>query len=233
MSTAFMAADSFLSTEAWQQLRRWYGLYGRHQLPWRRERSPWRVLVAETLLHRTRAEQAAQLYPAVIAAFPSPEAILARPERWHELTRSAGLLWRTEMFLTTCKILVEKHGGQVPDDLAALIALPGIGHYVAQTVICFGHSKPAVIVDTNTIRLAARVSGETLLATRHRSHRVHQAVARLGEHARASDAEDNFALLDLVALVCKPAKPQCPACPLRNCCITGRSGRLKNDEIFS
>src|SRR4029453_12429034 len=50
MSTAFMAADSFLSTEAWQQLRRWYGLYGRHQLPWRRERSPWRVLVAETLL---------------------------------------------------------------------------------------------------------------------------------------------------------------------------------------
>jgi A/G-specific adenine glycosylase len=218
-----MASDPLLSSEAWLELRHWYRLHARHWLPWRRDRSPWRVLVAETLLHRTRAEQAAELYPAVIAEFSSPQAVLAQPERWRELTRSAGLAWRTTMFLTACKILVGKYGGQIPEDPAVLSALPGIGHYVARAVMCFGHGKAAVIVDTNTIRLAARISGETLLVSRHRSRRVQETVARLGESGKAPDADDNFALLDLAALVCKPVDPQCSVCPIRECCVTGRS----------
>lgn len=220
---SIMVSDPFLSTSAWKRLRHWYRLHGRHRLPWRGDRCPWRVLVAETLLHRTRAVQAAQLYPAIMHDFPSPEAVLARPERWRELTRSAGLAWRAEMFLSTCKILVETYGARVPEDPAELVALPGIGHYVTQTVICFGFGKPAVIVDTNTIRLTARISGKPLLASRHRTRSVHQTVARLGAHGKAPGSADNFALLDLAALICKPGKPQCPVCPIREHCSTGRS----------
>lgn len=225
-------AEPLLGDRDWRRLRRWYGSHGRHDLPWRRARSPWRVLMAETLLHRTRAASAAISYPAVVREFLSPEAVLDRPELWRELTRSLGLAWRAEKFLLTCRELVQGHGGRVPDGIAALEALPGIGHYVANAVVCFGFDRRAVLVDTNTIRLAGRISGEGLDPSRHRNRAVRETVARLGADGRAPDADDNFALLDLAALVCTPRAPQCTVCPLMEGCVIGRSA-MKTANDFS
>ncbi len=230
--SAGASVEPLLGTRDWQRLRRWYGLHGRHDLPWRQSRSPWRVLIAETLLHRTRAASAAAVYPEVVRKFLSPEAVLDRPELWRELTRSLGLAWRAEKFLLTCSELVQGHGGRVPDGMPALEALPGVGHYVANAVVCFGFGRRAVLVDTNTIRLAGRVSGEVLDPSRHRNRAVRETVARLGADGRAPDADDNFAFLDLAALVCTPRAPQCTVCPLMEGCSTGRSA-MEAAENFS
>ncbi len=171
--------DPLLENRDWHRLRAWYGLRGRHGLPWRRARSPWRVLLAETLLHRTRADTVARVYPAASSGFPSPKAVVDRPELWRELTRPLGLSWRAETFIAACSELVREHAGRVPDERAALERLPGIGHYSANAVICFGFGRNAALVDTNTIRLAARISGERLDPSRHRSRAVREAVARL------------------------------------------------------
>ncbi len=215
--------DPLLENRDWHRLRAWYGLRGRHGLPWRRARSPWRVLLAETLLHRTRADTVARVYPAASSGFPSPKAVVDRPELWRELTRPLGLSWRAETFIAACSELVREHAGRVPDERAALERLPGIGHYSANAVICFGFGRNAALVDTNTIRLAARISGERLDPSRHRSRAVREAVARLRPDGQPPGADDNFALLDLAALVCTPRAPQCTVCPLAEGCATGRS----------
>jgi A/G-specific adenine glycosylase len=208
-----------LSSADWARLRRWYSRHGRHDLPWRRARSPWAILLAETLLRRTRAEIAAKLYPQLLEDFPNPSRVVANAYQWKRKTKPLGLAWRSRMFVRTCEVLVKSHRGAVPTDEMTLQALPGVGHYVARAVRCFGFGLPATLVDTNTIRLASRISGASVDAARHRSQAVQRLVKGLGQTVR----EDNFALFDLAALVCRPRRPLCEACPLASVCATGRS----------
>lgn len=212
-----------LSPMDWARLRRWYRDHGRHTLPWRHKPSPWEILVAETLLRRTRADLAARLYSTLLAEFPDPLAVVRHPQRWRELTNPLGLAWRAETFIKACKALLKEHTGQIPRNETALLALPGVGHYVARGVLCFGFSRAAVLVDTNTIRLSARLSGRKADPARHRSPEIQRLVARLGAGGKAPGAHDNFALLDLAALVCLPQRPLCHSCPVVSACATGRS----------
>src|SRR5205809_6900784 len=82
-----------LPTAVRARLRSWHRTWGRHTLPWRRDRSPWGILVAETLLRRTRAETAARIYSMLLSEFPEPSAVVASPARWTRLTRPLGLAW--------------------------------------------------------------------------------------------------------------------------------------------
>lgn len=211
-----------LSGKDWASLRSWHRIYGRHDLPWRRTPTPWRVLLAEVLLHRTRALAVENLYEVIANRFPSPEMVLQLRAEWLELTRPAGLAWRAEVFISACERLVAYHHGQVPEGRDALMALPGVGHYIASAVRCFGFQIPGVIVDTNTIRVVSRVAQQPLSPAHHRSRKVGKAVARLSEDGIASTPEDNYALLDLGAMVCHAAKPECARCPIRFGCATGR-----------
>ena len=210
-----------LSSRDWANLRSWYHEHGRHHLPWRVGSTPWKVLLAEVLLHRTRASAVERLYYEVLERFPDPGTIVRRPIDWLEATGSTGLVWRLRVFISTCDRLVALHGGSVPSGWTDLVSLPGIGHYIASTVRCFGFGFPEVIVDVNTIRLASRITGEPLNANHHRSRRARQVVASILADGTAGCARDNYSLLDLAALVCPTKKPQCGQCPVVSGCITG------------
>ena len=217
-----------LSPQDWASLRIWHHKHGRHHLPWREGATPWNILLAEVLLHRTRASIVERLYTEVSKQFPSPESIVRQPLEWLKATRPAGLAWRARTFISTCEQLVALHHNEVPAGWTALTSLPGIGHYIASSVRCFGFGFPQVVVDTNTIRLACRITGEPLSRVHHRSRRVRQVVARLSASGTAPYAEDNYALLDLAALVCLTKKSECERCPLLPGCITG--SRLVSDS---
>lgn len=214
--------EPLLPDRAWKDLLDWHRAAGRHELPWRIAPTPWRILVAETLLHRTRAEAVGRIYPELIERFPSPAAVTAAPAEWERLTYSAGLRWRVSGFLETCRILAEVHAGEVPSENESLRSLPGIGHYIATAVRVFGFGLPGIVVDTNTIRVAGRVAGSDLDPTRHRVRAVHQAVNALQAGGCIPPAEANYALLDLAGLVCVPREPHCERCPIANFCATGR-----------
>jgi len=214
---------SLLPAPAWHELRHWYRKHGRHGLPWRSNRTPWRTLLAETLLHRTRADFVAQVFPRLAEEFEGPAHVLDRPEHWRALVRSVGLLWRAEAFLACCAQLNQRFGGTVPPDQSKLEGLSGIGHYVAAAVRCFAYDIPAVLVDTNTVRLASRISGQPASPAEHRSTAVHKLVSRLGPDGRPPAPEENYALLDLAAAVCLPAKPKCGECPVAAWCRTAAS----------
>lgn len=210
-----------LSAREWASLRFWYQEHGRHRLPWRRASGPWNVLLAEVLLHRTKASAVEALYEDVSAKFPSPEMVVQRPEDWIKIARPAGLIWRARLFVSTCEQLVLLHRNEVPSDWTALTSLPGVGHYIASAVRCFGFGIPGVIVDTNTMRLTSRITGEPLNPAHHRSRKMRQKVAALLENGTAGCAEDNYALLDLAAITCRTGKPDCARCPVVSGCKTG------------
>lgn len=218
---------SELSHRDWLGLRTWHRKHGRHHLPWRTRSTPWNILLAEVLLHRTRASVVERLYGDVAKQFPSPMSIVRQQAEWLESARPAGLAWRARAFISTCEQLVALHESRVPTGRAALTSLPGIGHYIASAVRCFGFGFPEIVVDTNTVRLACRITGERLNPALHRSRRVREVVARLSANGTALCAEDNYALLDLAALVCHLKMPDCKQCPLVLRCNTG--SRLLSD----
>jgi DNA (cytosine-5)-methyltransferase 1 len=183
--------------------------------PWRAGADPWRVLIAEVCLRRTRADQVVPVFRTLSDLAPTPQAMLDNAAAVIEAMRSLGLRWRAKNMLAIAEELVAKYRGQVPDSVADLLSLPGVGDYVAHAVLVFGHGRKAVIVDTNTERIATRVR-------RRRVHRRWQVRLDL-QHLASSEGPDaafNFALLDLGALVCRVTRPLCDSCPVRRQCDT-------------
>ena len=124
--------------------------------PWRRTRDPWLVLVAELCCQQTQAARAVAAYERCIAAFPTPATCAAAPLRdVLEAWRGLGYYRRARALHDAAKAIVAEHGGQVPGDLDALLALPGVGPYTARAVLCFAFERDEAVVDTNVARVLA------------------------------------------------------------------------------
>jgi DNA (cytosine-5)-methyltransferase 1 len=194
-------------------LIRWHAL-NRRSYPWRDGQSPWLVLLAEMCLHRTRADQVASIYGALIEVAGSPAALLANAPRVRELLATLGLRWRIDNVMAVAEVLVKQFGGEVPSSREQLLLLPGVGDYGANAVLVFGFGRTATLLDTNTERIVARVSGQTPKAKPWQLRlELHELAGGIGP-----DSDFNYALLDLGALVCKFSKPLCGTCPIRQHC---------------
>lgn len=193
----------------------WSG--SKRSFPWRETRDPFRVLVAETLLHRTKAEQVIPLYELFLKHFPNVR-VLARstPSYIQELLHSAGLHWRWKLLHLTATEIVTRFNGQIPDTFDDLVSLPGVSHYIATAVQCFAFSQPEAILDTNTVRVTGRILGLMVKDSSRRSKLFQSILQTLldREHAR----EFNFALIDFAAVICRARSPRHTECPFRSYC---------------
>jgi A/G-specific adenine glycosylase len=195
----------------------------RRDLPWRRTRDPWEVLVCEVMAQQTQVARVAERWRPFLDRFPTPAACAAEPVseviRWWE-----GLGYnRRAVNLHRCAVaVVDHHGGRLPDDLDSLLALPGIGPYTARAVLAFAFERDAAIVDTNTARVLARWAGRRLTASE--AQRAADAVVPAGQ-AWAW----NQAILDLAAAVCTRRAPRCEACPVGDRCAWRQSGNPMPD----
>ncbi len=179
-------------------------------LPWRRTRDPWAILVSEVMLQQTQAARVAPRWEAFLARFPTPRDCAAAPlgdvlREWQGL----GYPRRAKYLHATAQRVTEL--GEFPSDLGGLLALPGVGPYTARAVLAFAFERPAAVVDTNIARVYARVAGEQLTP------------ARVQAMADASCPSDepwawNQCLMDLGALLCRPTEPRCDVCPIRGMC---------------
>jgi DNA (cytosine-5)-methyltransferase 1 len=194
----------------------WHGEHSR-SFPWRTTKlDPWHVLMAEMCLHRTRADQVAPVFEALLRIAPSPQAMIDNSDEALNAMRSLGLRWRAENLINAAAALLELFDGKVPDSDLELRMLPGVGDYVAQAVLCFAFDRRATLVDTNTARIISRLGGR--VETRRWQMRLdlHRLAGTQGP-----DAEFNYALLDLGALICRAGTPRCDGCPIQERCLTG------------
>jgi A/G-specific adenine glycosylase len=190
----------------------------RRDLPWRRTRDPWEVLVCEVMAQQTQVARVAERWRPFLERFPSPAACATEPVaeviRWWD---GLGYNRRAVNLHRCAAAVVDHHGGRLPDDLDALLALPGVGPYTARAVLAFAFERDAAIVDTNTARVLARWAGRRLTASQ--AQRAADAVVPAGQ-AWAW----NQAMLDLGATVCVRRVPRCDACPVRPTCAWAAAG---------
>ena len=198
-------------------LLEWWNSIGQRHYPWRETRSPFKVLVAEILLHRTRAEQVVPLYHAFLEKYPDIHSIvLSSPDELAKSFRSAGLHWRWKLLHSMSVDIETKFGGKIPQNHEALISLPGVGPYIASAVRCFAFEYPDILLDTNVIRVVGRIFGLPITDSSRRSKLFREVLERFVDsyHPR----EFNFALIDFAASICKPKILDHTICPLRDYC---------------
>jgi A/G-specific adenine glycosylase len=181
----------------------------RRDLPWRATRDPWAILVSEAMLQQTQVSRVVPAYGAFLARFPTPAAAAAAPlgavlEAWSGL----GYYRRARDLHRAAVAIVRDHDGRVPGDLAALVALPGVGAYTARAVLVFAHEQDHGVVDTNAARVLARAAAGARL-TAAVAQRLADALVPPGD-AWAW----NQGMLDLGATVCTARTPRCEVCPL-------------------
>jgi A/G-specific adenine glycosylase len=191
----------------------------RRDLPWRRTRDPWAILVSELMLQQTQVARVEPRYLAFLDRFPDPaRCAAAAPAEVVRAWAGLGYNRRAINLHRTATVVVEDHGGRLPDDLDALLALPGIGPYTARAVLAFAFERDHGVVDTNAARVIARaVAGRRLTAREVQDHA--DELVPLGR-----GWEWNQAVLDLGATVCVKRSPRCETCPLADRCAWADRG---------
>lgn len=195
----------------------WYARHGRTRLPWRATRDPYRVLISEAMLQQTQVERVIPAYDAFVTRFPDFAALAAAEagdvvRAW----RGLGYNSRAMRLHALARVVVEDHGGALPRERDALLALPGIGPYTASAIRAFAFDEDDAALDVNIRRVVHRVAYGLEYPPRA-SERELDAVARAA--VPSGKAHDwNSAMMDLGATICTARAPKCLVCPLRAAC---------------
>lgn len=196
-----------------EELLAWYRAVGR-DLPWRKTRDPYRVLVSEVMLQQTQVARVIPYYERFMAQFPDEKALArAGTEEIHRAWKGLGYPSRVERLRACCQAVLTRGGW--PTTPAELQELPGIGPYTAHSVACFAFGAVVPVVDTNVARVYARRDGLQLPLDRtgiwsHVAVQVHP----------VEPVAYNNALMDLGATVCTARDPACGRCPWEQRCVS-------------
>ena len=202
----------------------WYQKQGR-DLPWRRSRDPYAILVSEFMLQQTQVATVIPSYDDWMQRFPDFAALAAASE--HEVLHAwqgLGYYARARNLRATAQTVMDKHGGRFPRLLAAIRDLPGVGRYTANAVVTFAFNQTVPIVEANIARLLARLFNLQIpIDTSHGRETLWQRASELLPNRGAGIY--NSALMDLGALVCA-SRPNCVVCPVRNFCSAEKPSEL-------
>lgn len=202
----------------------WYRR-GARDLPWRRpDIGAWAVLVSEFMLQQTPVNRVIPLWEAWLERWPTPCALAGAAtadavREWANLGYPRRALWLHRAAGEICT----RHGGEVPRDVDALLALTGVGDYTARAVAAFAFGDRHPVVDTNTRRVLARALGGCSQPDAPAPRDLSAMSALLPADAEEA-AVVNAAAMELGAVVCTARTPRCDACPIAHLCAWRASG---------
>jgi A/G-specific adenine glycosylase len=216
-----------VASEFGRRLRAWYRRNAR-DLPWRRTRDAYHVLVSELMLQQTQVSRVVDYYAAFLDRFPTlADVARAKPGRVAEAWDGLGYYARARNLHKLAKQVTEN--GRAPDRMlpagvGELRALPGIGAYTAGAVSSFAYERRAALVDTNVARVLERVFVPGTQVKTTSGQRTVWAIAEsiLPRTGRATWTH-NQALMELGALVCTARVAHCGKCPVKNVCASASS----------
>ena len=208
----------------------WYDEHAR-DLPWRRtSASAWSVMVSEFMLQQTPVSRVLPVHEAWLERWPTPAALAA--DEPGEAVRAWGRLGYPRRALRlhgAATAIVEQHGGEVPGDKEALLALPGVGDYTAAAIASFAFGRRHVVLDTNVRRVLARtVTGVEFPAASVTRGERDLATSLLPDDD-ATAATWAVAVMELGALVCTATSPSCHRCPVADLCAWRAAGHPAYD----
>jgi A/G-specific adenine glycosylase len=195
------------------KLLRWFDREKR-ELPWRGTKDPYAIWVSEVMLQQTTVQTVLPRYRPFLRRFPTIRA-LAKANLDDVLAAWSGLGYyaRARNLHRAANLVVERHGGRLPDDLEALRALPGMGKYMSQAVAAIAFGRSTLPMDANIRRVVSR-----LFASDDPESRLAEVISP----ARPGDSI--AAIFDLGQTICRPRDPDCPSCPIETGCRARASG---------
>ncbi|MHB1319966.1 MAG: A/G-specific adenine glycosylase [Acidithiobacillus ferrivorans] len=202
----------------------WYACHGRHDLPWRQNRDPYQLWLAEIMLQQTQVESAKPYYARFLQALPNWQVLAAAPQdRVLALWSGLGYYARARNAQRAAQEVVTRFGGHFPNTLEAAVTLPGVGRSTAAAVLASAYGQRQAILDANARRVLIRshaIEGDPKVSA------TQQWLWTLASALTPEDAHGyNQAIQDLGALICTPRQPRCTACPLVNRCLAHAQGR--------
>ena len=207
-----------------QRLIDWHAVHGRKHLPWQRDPTPYRVWVSEIMLQQTRVSVVIGYYERFMARFPTLATLAdAALDDVLGLWTGLGYYSRARNLHRAAVVMRDRHGGEMPRELDALVALPGIGRSTAGAILALSHGDRHPILDGNVKRVLCRYHGidgwpgqsgvERTLWTIAQRHTPHEHVAAYTQ-----------AIMDLGATLCVRSRPLCAICPIGADCAARRKG---------
>lgn len=211
-----------------QRLLAWFDEHKR-DLPWRRDRRPYTVLLSEFMCQQTQVDTVIPYYEDFLRRWPQLEDLAAASEdELREAWAGLGYYRRASHLLACARKVVEKYDGQLPANEAALRELPGIGPYTAAAIASMAFGQPTAAIDGNLLRVLSRCFCIPWQAGDAASMKEVKSLAdSLLSPERAGDF--NEAMMDLGATICTPRKPDCQSCPFCSTCRARRCG--KQEEL--
>ena len=208
-----------------KRLLAWFEIHGRHNLPWQQDPTPYRVWVSEVMLQQTQVATVIPYYERFMARFPGVQSLAAAPlDEVLHLWTGLGYYARARNLRACAQALVARHGGEFPEGIEEVMALPGIGRSTAGAILALSRGRRQPILDGNVRRVLARVFG---IAGDPGSPAV---IAALWAQSEACTPAHNVAaytqaIMDLGATVCTRANPACTVCPMSTDCVAALEGR--------
>ena len=205
-------------------LSRWFDANER-PLPWR-STTPWGVMVSEFMLQQTPVDRVLPVWHDWLERWPEPtdlaSASLADALRaWGRL----GYPRRAQRLRESAICIVSEHGGQVPADLAALRALPGVGEYTSAAILAFAFGRRSIVLDTNVRRVLARTLAAEAGPPAHVTIGERRMAEALWPAKDAASARWSAAVMEFGALVCKARNPACEGCVVAPSCAWLAAGK--------
>ena len=194
-----------------------WGNKNKRTFPWRNTQNPYKVLVAEVLLHRTQANQVIPVYNSLLTRYPNIKDLAkGHDSEVLKILYPIGLHWRSKLLLTMANEIVSQFNGNIPEELEKLKSLSGVSDYIASATRCFGFGYPDILLDTNTVRVVGRITGLEINDSSRRSSNFRNILETFID--KDYPKEFNWALIDFAAIVCKSRKPDHLKCPFTNYC---------------
>lgn len=212
-----------------QPIIEWYRDSGR-ELPWRAEDfTPWGVLVSEFMLQQTQVSRVLPKLEAWLERWPTAAALAADSpaeavRMWDRLGYPRRALWLHQAAVE----IVERHGGEVPSDVEALLALKGVGPYTSRAIAAFAYAVREPVVDTNTRRVIARAVDGIAAAGMPNERADLAAMWQLLPQDEADAQALNAGIMELGAIVCTARSPLCDECPIAADCAWLAAGQPAN-----
>ena len=208
-----------------QWLLQWFALHGRNNLPWQIDPTPYRVWVSEVMLQQTQVTTVIPYYERFMSRFPTMHSLAeASLDEVLHLWTGLGYYARARHLHACAQALVNRHAGEFPANLEAMMALPGIGRSTAGAILALARDERHPILDGNVKRVLARVFGMTVDPSSSSGLKEFWLQAEACTPSRDVAAYTQ-AIMDFGATLCTRSRPACEQCPLRTQCVAARDDR--------
>ncbi|MGD0495564.1 MAG: hypothetical protein ABSB28_05935 [Candidatus Bathyarchaeia archaeon] len=190
--------------------------------PWRVTKDPYKIMIAEIMLQRTRAEQVVPVYQRFLRKYPDLISLSKAPVSDVRLAiLSLGLEKRAEGIKQLANQIVEQYHGRIPRTREELMRLHWVGNYIANAILCYAYRVDVPTVDVNFARVLDRVFSLKPKPPAQKDRRVHEFAQRLMPSAKGRCRVLNLGILDLASKICTARKPSCRICPVNSVCDYG------------